>query len=541
MVQIPSPDPAEIEEPQPPSEPPAPPPAGRSAQLVAVGILLSRISGLLRDIVFARFFGSGRYADVFRASLRLPNVLQNLLGEGTLSASFIPVYAELLEKGHHKEAGRVAGAIFALLVGLAGLLALFGIVLAPVLVSLAYPGFTGEKRDLTILCTRIIFPMTGVLVLSAWTLGVLNAHRRFFLPYVAPVLWNVAMITTLVAFGPGRELNSLVIWLAWGAFIGGTLQFLVQLPRVLRLERDLKIRLKLKHPAVQKVIHNATPAIAGRGVVQLSGWADQFFASLMGDGAVARLAYAQNLYMLPVSLFGMSVAAAELPELARSRGAATEKLALRINAGLQQIAVLVVPSTIGYLLLPDIIVGGIYQRGRFDSAETLLVALILAAYTIGLLASTATRLFSSAFFALHDTRTPARIAYVRVGFSAVLAGLITLWVRYGNPAHVRYGPVGLAAVSGLAAWIEWSLLRRRLHARLPGVGLGRKLLVQLLIIAGAAALFARGLEFVLPEWNPLLVAAVVVPPYALIYLVTVHLLGIEARIPLIGRFLPKRK
>jgi putative peptidoglycan lipid II flippase len=208
---------------------------------------------------------------------------------------------------------------------------------------------------------------------------------------------------------------------------------------------------------------------------------------------------------------------------------------------LQQIAVLVVPSTVGYLLLPDVIVGGIYQRGRFDSAETLLVSLVLAAYTIGLLASTATRLFSSAFFALQDTRTPARIAYVRVGISAALAGLITLWVRYGNPAHARYGPVGLAAASGLAAWVEWSLLRKRLHVHLPGVGLGRKLLVKLLLIAGVAALVARGLEFVLPEWNPLLIAAIVMPPYALIYLVTVHMLGIEARIPLIGRFLPKRK
>lgn len=508
---------------------------------MAIGILLSRVSGLLRDIVFARFFGSGRYADVFRAALRLPNVLQNLLGEGTLSASFIPVYAELLEKGHTKEAGRVAGAIFALLVAVAGLLTLFGIVLAPLLVAVAYPGFTGEKRDLTIQCTRIIFPMTGVLVLSAWSLGILNTHRRFFLPYVAPVVWNVAMITTLLALGPGRELGDLVILLAWGAFLGGALQFLVQLPSVLRVERDLKVRLRLKHPSVRQVVRNATPAIAGRGVVQVSGWADQFFASFMGDGAVARLAYAQNLYMLPISLFGMSIAAAELPEMSRNRGAAIELIARRINAGLKQIAVLVVPSMVGYLLLADIVVGGIYQRGRFDGFETQLVSLILAGYTIGLLASTSTRLFSSAFFALQDTRTPARIAYVRVAFSAAIAGLITLWIRYVNPAHSPYGPVGLAAASGLAAWIEWALLRRRLHSRLHGIGVGRSLLLKLLGIAVAAALVARGIEVFLPDSSPLVVAAIVLPPYAVIYLGAVHFLGIDARIPLVGRFLRRRK
>src|SRR5690606_4927649 len=174
--------------------------------------------------------GTGLHADVFSAGLRMPNLLQNLLGEGTLSASFIPVYSELLGRGRVEEAGRVAGAVFALLLAIAAAVSLIGIALAPVLVSVLTPGFEGERRALMISVTRIIFPMTGVLVLSAWALGILNSHRRFFLPYFAPVLWNAAIIGALVAFGSRLELDALLMAAAWGALLGGLLQFGVQLP-----------------------------------------------------------------------------------------------------------------------------------------------------------------------------------------------------------------------------------------------------------------------------------------------------------------------
>ncbi|HWK89264.1 MAG TPA: lipid II flippase MurJ, partial [Longimicrobium sp.] len=214
----------------------AAPSSARSSALVAAGILLSRIAGLVRARVFAGFFGTSPFADVFNAGMRMPNVLQNMLGEGTLSASFIPVYSELLHEGKKEEAGRVAGAIFALLFAVAGALALIGVALAPVLVPVFVPGFDQARRDLTIEITRILFPMTAILVLSAWSLGILNSHRHFFLPYVAPVFWNGAMIATLLAFGGRMELDRLVVAMAWGALAGGLLQFAVQLPGVLKLE-----------------------------------------------------------------------------------------------------------------------------------------------------------------------------------------------------------------------------------------------------------------------------------------------------------------
>src|SRR5262245_50858907 len=172
----------------------------RSAFFVAVGILCSRLAGLVRLRVFAHYFGlESDAADAFNAAFRIPNFLQNLFGEGALSASFIPVYAALIARGKQREADRVAGAVAALLALAVSLLVLAGVLATPALIAAIAPGFTGEKRDLTIQLVRILFPGAGLLVLSAWCLGVLNRHHRFLLSYTAPVMWNAAMIATLVA------------------------------------------------------------------------------------------------------------------------------------------------------------------------------------------------------------------------------------------------------------------------------------------------------------------------------------------------------
>lgn len=512
-----------------------------ASSLVAVGILFSRISGLVRESVFAHFFGVTLYADVFRAGLRMPNALQNLLGEGTLSASFIPVYSELLEQGRERDAGRVAGAVFALLLALAAGLALFGILFAPALVSVFLPGFAGEKRDLTITVTRIIFPMTGALVLYAWTLGILNSHRKFFLSYVAPVIWNVAMITTMIFFGGRMELDGLVVALAWGALVGGLLQFSIQLPWVLRLERELKVRWDTKLEEVRETVRNAGPAIMGRGVVQISGYIDTFLASFLFHGALAAIGFAQVLYLLPVSLFGMSVAAAELPELARQRTAPSEELRLRASAGLQRIAFYVVPSFVAFVLLGDVLVAMVFQTGgEFDAGSTRLVHLVLMAFSIGLLASTGTRLLSSTFFALRDTRTPARFAMVRVAVAASLA--ILLMVQFepievlGIPAGLfgdlriagqPLGAVGLAAGSGIAAWVEWGLLKRSLRRRIGPVGAGAAAVTRMFAAALAAAAAGWGVRLLLPPVHPVLTGLAVVGVYGLVYFSVAAALGLE--------------
>jgi putative peptidoglycan lipid II flippase len=498
---------------------------------VAAGILLSRVSGLVRERVFAQFFGVSLYADVFRAALRLPNVLQNLLGEGTLSASFIPVYAELLEQGRHKEAGRFAGAIFSLLLAIAAGLALVGVALAPVGVAVFLPGFTGERRELTITLVRILFPMTGVLVLSAWALGVLNSHRRFFVPYAAPVVWNASIIAAFFLFGARRTGGDLAVAVAVGALVGGALQFLVQLPWVLSVERGLHIAWDLKLEGVREALRNAGPAILGRGVVQVSGYIDMLLASLLAVGAVASIGYAQTLYLLPVSLFGMSIAAAELPELARGRGGSVEILNRRTSAALERVSFYIVPTFAAFLVHGDVLVAAMYQTGEFGVDDTRVVHLTLVGYTVGLLASTTSRLLSSAFFALRDTKTPARYATVRVIVSALL-GLVLMAqfeplpqlgidagafhdVRIGSRA---LGAVGLTLATGLAAWIEWTLLKRELARRIGPVGVGFGALARMVVSAVAGAASGWGVRSVLPPTHPIVVAALVCGAFGAVYL-----------------------
>lgn len=513
--------------------------------LVAGGILLSRLAGLVRERVFAQFFGLTLYADVFRAGLRMPNVLQNLLGEGTLSASFIPVYSELLERDREGEAGRVAGAVFSILLALAGGLALLGILFAPALVSLFLPGFGGERRELTIAIVRILFPMTGVLVLSAWSLGILNSHRKFFIPYVAPVLWNAAMIATLLIFGGALPLDRLVVALAWGALIGGGLQLAIQLPWVLRLERQLKVGWGARLEGVREAVKNAGPAILGRGVVQLSGYVDMVLASLLAVGGVAAIGYAQTLYLLPVSLFGMSVAAAELPELSRGRSGAVEALRERTSAGMQRVAFYVVPSLVGFLVLGDVIVAGLYQTGEFDRTDTLVTYLTLAGYSVGLFASTATRLFSSTYFALRDTKTPAKYAAVRVALAAALGFLLMVQFEPVELFGITVGPglgaglgvgdrllgaAGLAAGAGLAAWVEWWLLRRTLGRRIGAVGAGAGPLARMFLAAACGAGTGWGVRLLLPGLHPVFTAVLVVGAFGAVYFLTAAALGLgEAR------------
>jgi putative peptidoglycan lipid II flippase len=515
-----------------PSGKTAPRSSRAAAALIAAGIFASRIVGLVRERVLATYFGTGLHADVFAAGLRMPNVLQNLLGEGTLSASFIPVYSELLGQGRTREAGRVAGAMFALLLGIAGLISLLGILLAPLIVSVLAPGFEGHRRELMIAVARILFPMTGVLVLSAWALGILNSHRQFFVPYFAPVLWNAAIIGVLIAFASRVDLDALLMAAAWGALAGGFLQFGIQLPWVLKLDREIRLNTGRGEPAFREAVRNAGPAILGRGVVQISSYVDLVLASLLAIGAVARLRYAQTLYVLPVSLFGMSVAAAELPELSRERSSATDVLRARTIAAARRVAFFVVPSLVAFIALGEVLVAGIYRAGEFGSADVTVVWLTLAAYSAGLLASTSTRIYQSAFFALRDTKTPARVAGLRVLTAAVIGALLmvqfepiaigALSIPAGIFANVRVsgmplGPVGLALGAALGAWLEWALLRSRLGRRIGTVGAGASALARMFAAALIAAGAGHGVRIGLAGLHPALIAAGVVGAFGVVY------------------------
>ncbi len=504
---------------------------GRHAFLVGAGIFLSRLIGLVRQRIFSHFFGlRSDAADAFMAAIRIPNLLQNLFGEGVLSASFIPVYARLLAHGEEKESGRVAGAVFALLSLATSAVVLIGVLATPVFIDLIAPGFHGPKRELTIALVRILFPGAGLFVLSAWCLGILNSHRKFFISYTAPVIWNVAMIATLVIFGARLNESSLALTLAWGSVAGSGLQVLVQLPQVLRLVRHLRVTLGLRSAHVREVVRNFVPVFISRGVVQISAYVDTLLASLLPMGAVTGLMNAQALYLLPVGLFGMSVSAAELPAMSSALGNESQvaaELRARVNAGLRRIAFFIVPSAAGFLALGGVMAGLLYQTGRFKAQDSTYVWGILAGSAVGLLASTMGRLYSSTYYALRDTRTPLKFALARVTLTTVMGYLFAIPLPVWIGIDPRWGVAGLTASAGLAGWVEFSLLRRGLGRRIGRTGLPLALLARLWLAAGAGAGLAWGAKLLLGPRSPILVALAVLGLFGASYFALTYILGVE--------------
>jgi len=517
----------------------------RFAFLVGAGIFLSRVSGLVRDRVFAHYFGLSATADAFKAALRIPNFLQNLFGEGVLSASFIPVYASLLARDDDEEARRTAGAIASLLVLATSILVLIGVLGAPWLTYALAAGFSPEKRELTVRIVRILFPGVGLLVFSAWCLGVLNSHRRFFLSYSAGVIWNAAMIAAMLGWGRQSAQDRLAIILAWGSVAGSALQVGVQLPVVLRLLGGLRLSLSHQTKNVTTVVVNFFPVFISRGVVQISAYVDGFIASWLPTAAVSALASAQLLYTLPVSLFGMSVSAAELPQMSGAVGSESqvaEALRGRLNAGLRQIAFLVVPSAAAFLILGDVIVGAIYRTGRFTQADVTYVWGILAGATVGLLASTLGRLYSSTYYALRDTRTPLRFAIVRVVLTTVLGYLCALPLPRVLGIEARWGVAGLTISAGIASWVEFHLLRRTLNRRIGRTGLPGHFLAKLWATALVAAAAGWSIHRFGGHHRQILLALIVLGPYGIIYFAGTWALGLAESRALFSRFLrPLRK
>jgi len=463
--------------------------SGRSASLVAAGIFLSRISGLIREIVLRVLFATGPVAEAFSAALQLPKILQNLLGEGSLSASFVPVYSQTLEEGTEEEATALRGAVFGLLASAVTVLVLVVILFARPLLRLILRGFAeGEKFELTVSLTRVMAVGIGLIVLGAWCLGVLNAHRKFFLSYVAPMVWNIAIIAALLVAWAGSRLDDdIARWGAWGVAVGGALQFLIQLPTVIRVAGKLRPSVKLI-PQAREVLTRFVPAVASRGVVTLSTYVDLFLAAFLATGAVTIIASAQTLYLLPISVFAMGVAAADLPELARERGQ-LDVARRRIAVGSERILFFLVFSAVAFLSMGRLIIGALFQYGTsFGVDDTIAIWLTLAAYSIGLVPSGLSRLLQNAAYAIGDVKGPARIAAMRAGVSIVV-GLLLMFsfdrigVQNGSiadggnlpsfsplPAEmranrdfIRLGAVGLALGGMVAAWAEYGLLRRRLH------------------------------------------------------------------------------
>jgi len=460
-----------------------------SASAVSSGIILSRLTGLVREAVVRGRLGLGVAGDAYTAALRIPNLLQNLLGEGVLSGSFIPVYSGIVDEDP-EEAGRLAGAVASFLVLVAMPVVTVGVVFAEPITRALQFGRAPESTDLTVDLVRIMTPGIGVLVLSAWSLGVLNSHRQFFLAYAAPALWNLTQIAVVLAAGTGVIGRDIAVRVAWAVTVGAVLQFVVQLPAVHRANPYIRPNLSFGQDAFKDFVRRLGPVVVGRGSAQISAFVDLILAALLTVGALGALGAAQVLYLLPISVFAMSVAAAELPELSRQND--QQYIHSRLGDGLIRIAFFVTFTTIVYLIAGQRVIATVYTLvpgTTFDDDDLLVIALVLGAYSLGLIAVSTSRLVQNAFYAIGDTRTPARAAIYRFFWAAVVAVLVMFQldqlfvydgvitgldrllapldplpqlVRENINAPSRLGAVGLGVGAAAGAWLELILLRRAL-------------------------------------------------------------------------------
>lgn len=494
----------------------------RAAMAVAAGILLSRVAGLVRERVFAYYLGNSDAAGALRAAMRIPNLMQNLFGEGVLSASFIPVYSRLLGRGDDEQARQVATRTLGWLLGVTVFLSLCGWFGAAILVDVLAPGFEGEVRALCIRLVRVLFPGTGILVLSAWCLGILNSHRKFFLSYFAPVVWNGAIIVALMWGSFTRGVVApvdMVMIAAWGIVAGSVLQWLVQLPLSLKLNRGLAWG-KGTLDGQTEVSRNFAPALFSRGVAQISSYVDQILSSFLGAQVVSWFAYSQTLSLLAISLFGMAITASELPELSRESAdpLRNEKLRERVGVSRDRLLFFIVPSVVAQIFLGKHIVGAVFQTGQFGATDTYLVWAILAASSIGIPATAESRLLASVFWALGESKRPAKFAFLRMVVSAGigLASVFYFSKQFQLEPHQTAVLLGLA--SSISAYVEYFCLHHALNKKLPLRFTYRGYLIKL-----SAALFAAGVAQIASPYfqflrKPYLTGGTTLALYGAIYL-----------------------
>jgi len=470
--------------------------SGRPALLVGAGITLSRLSGLIRELILAGLLGTRIAADAFKAALQIPGLLQNILGEGTLSASFVPVYSQLIEDEEDQskdDAGVVAGVVVSALALFTGVIVFLGIIAARPITKLLLPVLPDATFELTVDLVRVMWAGLGFIVLSAWCLGVLNAHRKFFLSFAAPIVWNAAQIF-LAIFAWAKDWSDADIAkaAAWGVLIGGFLQFVIQLPAVIKAAPTIRASFQIRLKPVQDIFKRFSPALLGRGVIQLSAFFDLFLAGFLAAGAFAGLSIAQIIYLLPIGIFAMSIVSADLPELSRDQKD-TAKVLNRLETSQERITFYVAFSTIAFFTIGRPLIGALFERGNFTEEDTFFVWLILCAYSFGLITSSISRLFQNACYAAGDTKGPAKFAALRVCISGVI-GVVLMFqfdrfaidinelVKIGDlptfkplPEGIRsndmgpqaLGAVGLALGSACGSWVEYVRLKKRVVKTLP--------------------------------------------------------------------------
>lgn len=447
----------------------------RAVGSLGLATLTSRILGFVRDVVMARAFGAGPITDAFFVAFRIPNLFRRLLAEGALSTAFIPVFAESLAVGSRPDFNRMVRAVSGALTLTLCAVSALGVLLAPWLVGVMAPGFSGVpgQLGLAITLTRLMFPYLIFVGLGALAMGVLNTHHRFFTSALGPAVLNVGMITSILALAP--HVQPPVLALAVGVLVGGLGQFAIQLPEIRGVGVTLLPSAEFSHPALRRITRLLGPAVFGLAAVQLNVFVNTLLASLLPAGSISFLYYADRVVEFPLGVFGVAVASASLPAMAQQ--AARRDLAGltgTVNFALRLSCFVAIPASVGLWLLREPITRLLFERGRFGPEDTQATAWALGFYALGLTAFSAVRIVAQAFYALEDPRTPVRVGIMAVGLNVALALALMGPLAHGGLAL----SASASATANLLALL-W-LLRRRLGP------LGGRRIVASLARAGAA-------------------------------------------------------
>ncbi|MBW1693274.1 MAG: murein biosynthesis integral membrane protein MurJ [Deltaproteobacteria bacterium] len=381
----------------------------KAAGVVGSATLLSRIFGFIRDVVIAGYFGAGLSSDAFFVAFRIPNLMRRLFAEGSLSVSFIPVFTEYLSNQGKDDAFELARSAIRLLSILLVATTIAGIFLSPVIIRVIAPGFAGspEKLSVTIFLTRIMFPYIFFIGMVALSMGILNVLGHFAAPALAPVLLNISIIGSAFLISP--HMSDPVVGLAIGVLIGGFLQLVLQIPFLAKKGFLFWEKAKVYHPGLKKIGLLMLPTIFGSAVYQVNILVGTLLASLLAEGSVSYLYYADRLVQFPLGIFAIATATAVLPSLSR-QAAKRDLPAVRdtFSYAMRLVFFITIPSMVGLIVLREPIVALLFKRGAFDAETTRLTAYALLYYAVGLWAFSAVRIVVSTFYSLQDTRTPVR-------------------------------------------------------------------------------------------------------------------------------------
>jgi putative peptidoglycan lipid II flippase len=465
----------------------------RSTALFSLATLLSRVVGLFREVVVRRYFGIEGPINTFTVAFQVPNLVRALVADSALSAAFVPIFSEMLEKGDRARAWRVASTIFWLmLLGLGGITALF-MLLAPWVMRPF--GYDGAEQDLVVGLARVLFPIVVLLGLSGVVVGILNSYEQFTVPALTPVLWNLAIIGALVVGVPRTDSPSAALYVYAGGVVAGTLiQLLVPVPWLRGLDGRLRVAIDVRDPAVKRVFALMIPVTLGIGLINFNLLVDTFFAARYIDPLLAPSAIdaAFRIYMLPQGIFAVAVATVLFPALSRLAARAdTDGFRETISSGLRQIGFLLLPASAVTAVLSVPIVRLLYERGAFGDEETTIVAQGLAAFVIGLTFNGTMLMLNRAFFSLQNAWIPTAVALGNLVLNAALDAALFRVGIWGIPLATS-----IVNIAGTVALLI--LLRRRL-GRLQG----RQTIdayVRTAVASGLAAAVAFGTWYGLDQW-----------------------------------------